>query len=267
MTSGGELGDFLRAARSRVAPAAAGLAEGLSSRRVTGLRREEVAVLAGVSVDYLARLEQGRERHPSPQVVTALGRALQLDDAARSHLQRLAGWGSDVPSASGEVSPELSALLASFPAAAAYVLGPAFDVLAVNVIAAELLSPFGDERNMVVIVFTHPSAQTVFVDWRELRRATVHALRLNATRFPDDARILSVVRDLTAASPEFAELWASQQVAALTRAFKVFTHPRAGRVELNYQTFDAVDSPGQQLLVGIPAAGSASEAALRALDS
>ncbi|MCX4597323.1 helix-turn-helix transcriptional regulator [Streptomyces sp. NBC_01549] len=264
-----ELGVFLRASRSRVEPADAGLAGGVSGRRVRGLRREEVAVLAGVSADYYARLEQGRERNPSAQVIGAIGQALRLMPEAREHLFRLAGLnprlGPDSPREL--VHPSLLRLLEAFPQAAAYVLGPAFDVLATNAIADALLSPFGTERNMPRILFTHPRAKAVFADWELLRRSTVYALRLTAGRFPDDADITGLVAELGEVSPEFRSLWADHDVAGLTRLFKVFVHPEVGRIELTYQTFDVVDAPGQLLLVGTPEPGSRSEQALTYLAS
>lgn len=264
-----ELGVFLRASRSRVEPADAGLAGGVSGRRVRGLRREEVAVLAGVSADYYARLEQGRERNPSAQVIGAIGQALRLMPEAREHLFRLAGLnprlGPDSPREL--VHPSLLRLLEAFPQAAAYVLGPAFDVLATNAIADALLSPFGTERNMPRILFTHPRAKAVFADWELLRRSTVYALRLTAGRFPNDADISGLVAELGEVSPEFRSLWADHDVAGLTRLFKVFVHPEVGRIELTYQTFDVVDAPGQLLLVGTPEPGSRSEQALTYLAS
>ncbi|MCF4138753.1 helix-turn-helix transcriptional regulator [Streptomyces sp. Tue 6430] len=264
-----ELGVFLRASRSRVEPADAGLSGGVSGRRVRGLRREEVAVLAGVSADYYARLEQGRERNPSAQVLGALGHALRLAPEAREHLFRLAGLNPRLrPDSSRDlVHPSLLRLLDAFPRAAAYVLGPAFDVLAANAIADALLAPFGTERNMPRILFTHPRAKAVFAERELLRRSTVYALRLNAGRFPDDADITGLVTELGEASTEFRTLWADHDVAGLTRAFKVFVHPEAGRIELTYQTFDVVDAPGQQLLVGTPEPGSRSEQALTYLAS
>ncbi|MBO2442085.1 helix-turn-helix domain-containing protein [Actinomadura nitritigenes] len=264
-----ELGAFLRASRARVEPADVGFAGGVSGRRVHGLRREEVAVLAGVSADYYARLEQGRERNPSAQVIGAIGRALRLPLDAREHLYKLAGLnpGLGQDGSRDLVHPSLLQMLEAFPRAAAYVLGRAFDVLATNPIADALLSPFGAERNMVRILFTHPQSKAVFTDWQLLQRSTVYALRLNAGRFPDDAGIKELVAELGKTSPEFRALWETHSVGNLTRAFKVFVHPEVGRIELTYQTFDVVDAPGQVLLVGTPEPGSRSEDALTYLAS
>lgn len=258
------LGDFLRAQRSRVAPADVGLPD-VAGRRVAGLRREEVAVLAGVSVDYYTRLEQGRERTPSAQVVDAICGALRLSPDARQHAYRLAKLAPTIQQPPGTVSAELLQLMDAFPGAAAYVVDPAFRVIATNATAQALLGPTQLEAGGLEYIFLEPSAHDYFVEWDVVARASVSALRLAAGYATPHPDVPPLVERLLRESQTFAALWADHTVAGLNITYKVIDHPDVGRIELTYQTLDVRDAPGQQLTVATAPVGSPSADALALL--
>ncbi len=236
-------------------------------RRVDGLRREEVALLAGTSVDYYIRLEQGRERHPSAQVLDALATALRLDDDARSHLFRLAEVGPRPRPAPAveRVSPELAQLLDSWPDNPALVLGRCYDVLARNRIGRALFEEFEQADNLLLAVFLDPAAPTFYRDWRAAAVNTVAGFRLAVGADPDHPRAAELVAELTARSPEFRRIWARNEARGKNAEQKTFHHHAVGELTLRMQAFDVRSAPGQQLVVYHAEPGSVSAQAVRLL--
>ena len=263
-----DLGSFLRARRGRVRPGDAGLPEH-GVRRVSGLRREEVAVLASISVDYYTRLEQGRERHPSPQVLDALADTLALDEDARTHLFGLAGLLATRPASRAQptVDPDLARLLDAWPTTPAFVLGPALDILAANPLARALFDGFAQPHNLVRMAFCDPHAARFYVDWERTAEATVAALRASTTSVPDDPHIAELVAAVEAASPAFVGLWRRQDIRVKRREAKRLQHPDVGRLELSYETFAVLSAPRQQLVVYQAEPGARSAQGLALLGS
>ncbi|WP_432491008.1 helix-turn-helix domain-containing protein [Kineococcus gypseus] len=254
------LGQYLRARRGELSPADAGLPAG-ARRRVPGLRRSEVALLAGISVEYYVRLEQGRERNPSPAVLDSLVAALHLTRDGAEHLYRLAGMAPGVPAggAAGpeRVDPRLVELLHAWPATPALVLGRALDVLAANALAEELFCAFPTTRNLVELVLLDPLARSLYPERDVVARDTVAALRLADGAHPGDARIRAV-RERLGDDPRFARAWDRHDARGKTAERKRFAHPQAGELTLHVQAFDVRGSVGQQLVVYHAAAGSPS---------
>ncbi|MFF5083469.1 helix-turn-helix transcriptional regulator [Actinoplanes sp. NPDC000266] len=263
--TGNDLGEFLRAHRSRLRPGDVGLPSA-GQRRVAGLRREEVAVLAGMNADYYARLEQGRERGPSPQILEAISGALRLGDPARDHLFRLAGA---LPETSGTtletVSEPLRHLLDGHTGAPAFVLNPAKDFLAVNALAEALFAPFEVVDNLARMTFLDPAARSFFRHWDSFAEAIVAGLRHAGGLSPDHPRLPEVVRSLNEGSESFAALWSSHTVYGKTQSPTELAHPDVGPLSLVSLSFDVRAAPGQLLVVYQPEPGSSSARALTRL--
>ncbi|NJP95121.1 helix-turn-helix domain-containing protein [Nonomuraea sp. FMUSA5-5] len=245
------LGDFLRARREALRPQDVGLPE-YGRRRVKGLRREEVALLAGMSSDYYVRLEQGRESSPSPQVVEAVARALRLDAFATEHLWRLVQppeartWRHGAATA---VDPQLLRLMDGWTTAPAFVLGPALDILAGNPMAAALHEGFSPADNLARMVFLDPAGREFYQEWERAAHSCAAELRAAYGHDPGDPRVAEVVADLSAGSPEFAELWARHDVKPKTQEGKHLRHPRVGDLHILFSAFTVNSAPHQQLVV------------------
>ncbi|MFL5997273.1 MAG: helix-turn-helix domain-containing protein [Streptomyces sp.] len=258
MDSENKLGDYLRARRALVRPQDVGLPDD-GPRRVPGLRRDEVALLAGVSTDYYIRLEQGRERHPSDQVLRSIAGALRLDDPAAAHLFRLGlpAFGT-VVATSLTVAPELVRLMDGMPDVPAFLVGAAQDVLGANAMARELYRGFARYDNLLRMIFLDPYARSFYGDWDAASRLAVSNLRASSSQFPADERIERVVGELTVRSPAFANLWARYEVRPRTREKKHFVHPKVGELRLHFETLAVASAPGQHMSVYSAEPGSAS---------
>ncbi|MEU0505975.1 helix-turn-helix transcriptional regulator [Nocardia sp. NPDC005998] len=263
-----ELGQFLRARRASLRPDDVGvISHGM--RRVSGLRREEVAVLAGMNADYYTRLEQGRERHPSPQILDALSQAMRLDTDARTHLYRLAGA---VPSGrttttTDQVSPAMRQLIDGYPLGAAFVVNRALDILAANTLTQALYSPFTRADNLARMTFLDPAARQFYTRWGQTAEATVANLRHAVGLDPNNPRLRATIRILTEQSPEFTRLWNTHNVRGKTHEAKHFLHPDVGPLALTYQALDIPDALGQQLVVYHAEPDSPTAQALKLLGS
>ena len=249
-------------------PAALGL-PARGRRRVRGLRREELAALAGVSVDYYTRLEQDRDRHPSPTVIDALARVLQLDDDTRRYLQRLADpppRSCSTAEVSGVVRPGLLTLIASWTEQAALVLNGYLDVLAVNALASALCPGYRVGENVLRWFFLDPIAREFFDDWLDIAPRPVAALRASAGTNLDDPRLAQIVGELSAQSDAFSDHWNRHEVRDKTAGrWNRIKHPLVGSMTLSYEAFTINGSDGQSLVVHFAEPGSPDEQALKTL--
>jgi transcriptional regulator with XRE-family HTH domain len=259
-----ELAAFLRARRARVSPRDAGLPE-VGRRRTPGLRRQEVAQLAGMSIDYYIRLEQGRGPHPSRQVLSALARALMLNGDERDYLFRTAGEAPPLPvRPSREITPGMRNLLDGMPTTPAYVVDAAYNVLAWNPLAVHFIGNLAGQadRNMIRWTFRRAPTDVMWSDEHFLRftRSTVADLRANYARYPGDPEIDSLVGEMLALSPLFAEMWHEFEVEVRGPMLKHVSHPQAGPLEFECQVLHIAET-GQRLIAYCAAPGSPTEAA------
>ena len=236
-----------------------------------GLRREELAQAAALSVDYYVRLEQGRLRNPSAEVVDAVATALALDPAERRYLHNLARPpGTTEPDEPAAVRPTIQLVLDNLA-----VPGVVYDryarILAWNRLAAALLVDFGElapeERSMPRLLFLDDELASRFVEWERKARDLVSQLRLETSRTPDDETLTTLVSDLSARSPAFAKLWASRRVHQKTGGDHGYRHPVVGEFTLRYEVFSPPDTPGISLVCHVAEPGTPDEEALRLLAS
>ena len=244
-----ELGMFLRSRRERIAPADAGLPV-TGRRRTPGLRREELALLAGISATWLTYLEQGRDVRPSDQVLDALARALRLNAAEHEHLRRLAGGGpTPGENAPERAAPEVAGVPALLGDNPAYVTGLCYDLLAHNAAAAELLQGIEPDGNLVRWILTAPAAREVLIDWEQEARSVLARLRAIAGRHPDHPRVTRLVTELTEASPEVREWWPRYDIQFSHAGRKRLRHPRLGPITVPHAAFQVADRPEQTLVI------------------
>jgi transcriptional regulator with XRE-family HTH domain len=268
------LGDFLRARRAAIDPEQIGLRDA-TPRRVPGLRREELAALAGVSVDYYTRLEQGRPITPSQSVLEALADALQLDPAERSYLHAVArrpGRTRRPSRAVQKVRPGVHELIARLGDTPAFVLGRRTDILLANRMARAVLADFdalpARERNAARWIVLDEAAHSLFADgWEKVASEIVGTLRMDAARHPDDARTAELVGELSMKSERFRRWWAVQKVGELTHDTKLLHHPIVGRLTLRTEALLLPGDPDQTLMTFLADPGSPSDEALRVLSA
>jgi transcriptional regulator with XRE-family HTH domain len=277
-----QIREFLRTRRARITPAEAGLTAYGGNRRVSGLRREEVAMLAGVSVDYYVRMERGSLAGVSESVLASLADALRLDDAERDHLEALAreSGASGTPAASARrsragtpvVRPGIRQVLDAITDAPAWVRNGRHDILAMNPLARALYAPvLADPRrpaNTTRFVYLYPeAARELFVDFDQVAKDAAAMLRLEAGRSPHDHELIQLVGELSTRSELFRQRWASQDVRYHRSGRKRLRHPIVGQLDLDYEALELPNEPGLVLNIYTAAVGTPASDALKILAS
>jgi transcriptional regulator with XRE-family HTH domain len=275
MDNGNEMRDFLVSRRARITPDQAGLPAYGGNRRVAGLRREEVALLAGVSIDYYVRLERGRAAGASESVLEGIARALQLDEAERAHLFDLArAVGPAAPQAprrpaGQQVRPSVRRILDAMSAAPAYVRNARLDILAANRLGAALFAPVlnspAQPANNARFLFLDPAAPEFYPDWERQAQDVVAILRTETGRNPHDKGMSNLVGELSTRSEHFRTWWAAHNVRFHRTGVKQFHHPEVGDLTLTFEALDLAADAGLRISVYTAEPGTPSDDALKLL--
>ncbi|MFC4500449.1 MULTISPECIES: helix-turn-helix transcriptional regulator [Streptomyces] len=246
-----ELRAFLQSRRARLSPSEVGLPTFGGVRRVPGLRREELAQLAGVGIDYYVRLEQGRNDKVSASVLDAVARALRLDELERIHLHNLARPDRRQPPAADQVSEGTQWLLDNMPDTAVFALGRRTRVLAWNRPASKIFLDFGPvpERNLTLLVFRQPAIRQLVLDWQVMARHVVAWLRLEVGRHPESQETNAFIAELAATDPDFLRLWNEQDVVDPMHGTYRLQHPLLGALTSTFRTLLVPEDPDQLLIV------------------
>ncbi|MFH8496762.1 helix-turn-helix domain-containing protein [Streptomyces coeruleorubidus] len=267
-----ELGEFLKARRAELSPSEVGLRGG-QRRRVSGLRREEVALLASISTEYYTRIEQGRLQ-ASAALLNDIARVLRLNEAQRTYLFDLATRQRVRPPFSGDrqrVDPQLQRMLDDLTATPAFVIGRRTDILGWNQLAAGLWTDFGrypeEERVFIRLLFTEPWMRELYADWEEVTRLAIAHLRMESARYPGEPRLTALVETLSARYAQFRQWWAEHDVAMRDKGTKKLRHPVVGELTLDWNTLTCGTDPEQHIIVWNAESGSPSHNALRVLAS
>ena len=268
------LGDFLWARRAQLTPEQAGIAS-FGTRRVPGLRREELSQLAGVSVNYYTRLEQGEAMHPSASIIGAIARALCLEDDETTYLHNIAGTAEQVRTSIVAPQPGMGEglpfekIVEFMPETASITLSPTKDVLSYTRLAYELffkhLLEDESQWNTNRMLFMDPYTRKLYRNWAEEASLAVASLRFDAALNPTNSKVRELVGELSVGSDEFARLWAEHPVKRCTRGRKYLLHPELGELELDYQVLRAPDGDGRYILIHTAPEGSATAETLNRL--
>lgn len=271
-----EVSEFLRTRRARISPEQAGVIAG-GRRRVSGLRREEVAFLAGMSSDYYAKMERGHLAGVSTEVLAALARALQLDEAETEHLYDLARGAAPTPARRRSrppepvVRPSLQRFLDTITGTPTWVRNRQMDIVATNPLGRALLSPVLEDRasrgNNARFTFFNPAARIYYPDWEQGASSIVATLRSDAGRNPHDKGLTDLIGELVTRSDDFRLRWAAHDVRYHRTGVKRIYHPEVGDLEFSYEAFDLPDSPGWSMYACTTAVGSPSEERIALLSS